>query len=59
MNRRLLLAYVLAAIAGPAPAKVPGPILWGDGIHDDLEGLTAFFRGEPVYRPNGERVTRL
>jgi hypothetical protein len=30
------------------PSAVPELVLWGDGTHDDVAAITAFFNGDPV-----------
>jgi hypothetical protein len=59
MSRRGLIGSLLAA---PAVITTPGllmpvwdrtPVLWGDGVHDDTEGMRAFLNGDPFKsRPN-------
>lgn len=59
LSRRGLLGSLLGA---PAVITTPGllmpvwdrtPILWGDGIHDDTEGMHAFLNDLPFKRrPN-------
>lgn len=34
-------------------AAPTGPIIWGDGIHDDTAALQAFVDGRPVMHPDG------
>lgn len=53
MSRRFFLGGVLALAATPVIVRVvsplliaPKPIIWGDGIHDDWEGLQALLNGQ-------------
>jgi hypothetical protein len=60
MNRRSFLGAILAAGVAPAFAgsgvlmpvrklwTPPLPILWGDGMHSDVEALNAFMDGRDV-----------
>ncbi len=32
---------------------IPVPILWGDGVHNDLPGLEAFFNDKPLIDNKG------
>lgn len=43
----------IQALSHSLATKIELPILYGDGIHDDTEGLQAFFDGKPVYNPDG------
>lgn len=60
MNRRSLLIGLGSALLAPAivrasslmPLREYVPILWGDGIHDDSDGLQACLDRKP-YRWNG------
>src|SRR5260221_4715067 len=60
MNRRSLLIGLGSALLAPAivrasslmPVRESVPILWGDGIRDDSEGLQACLDRKP-YRWNG------
>lgn len=50
IGRRELLFGLGAVLAGsvvPAPALANGPIIYGDGIHDDGPGLSALVSGQP------------
>lgn len=46
---RLLAGAAIAPIAAKVAAALPGvPVIWGDGIHDDFEGLQALVDGRVV-----------
>lgn len=58
LGRRGFLAAMFGAgavlVAQPKLLVSRIPILWGDGIHDDTEGLEALFAGRPVKVMSGE-----
>lgn len=67
MTRIPAALVALALVAGPAWAGegskcgVAGPVLWGDGAHDDTAALNAWFRGDRVVwaqtgRPVGSEI---
>lgn len=65
LNRRTLLRNILAAPAIVAAAHImpvrsliapTGPILWADGLHNDLEAFQAWARHETVFWPDGKLV---
>lgn len=63
ISRRSFLGGLLvlsAAIAVPAEALTlaPAALIYGDGIHDDTDGLNALFRGEPVHFVNDNATVR-
>lgn len=49
MKRRTFLAGAVSLIAVPVLAKYSfaKPRIWGDGVHDDANGLQALLNGEP------------
>lgn len=53
LNRRWFLGGAMALVATPALAKLmplatlPIPLIKGDGLHDDWEGLQALLSGTP------------
>lgn len=50
ISRRSFLGGAIAATVvavSPALALANLPVIYGDGIHDDWAGLTAFFNGKP------------
>lgn len=52
---KLIAGAALAPIAAKAAAILPSvPMIWGDGIHDDLEGFQALFDGKVVEFANPE-----
>ncbi len=67
MTRIFAALVALALVAEPAWAGegskcgVAGPVLWGDGAHDDTAALNAWFRGDRVVwaqtgRPVGSEI---
>lgn len=53
LNRRQLFRFgaaaTLTAAITPAAAALVIPTLWGDGVHDDSDGLEAGLNGKPVH----------
>lgn len=35
------------------------PVIYGDGVHNDTEGMQALVSGEKVYNPNGTEFAAL
>lgn len=54
MNRRSFLAGLLASVAAPA-AAFGIPVIYGDGIRDDCDGLQALIDGRPHVNLTGVR----
>lgn len=58
MNRRDMLKGLatlpLLAVSLKAAARVP--VIYGDGVHDDTEGLAAWLNGRPVVWADGRDV---
>jgi Rieske Fe-S protein len=50
-----ILMPVRKIIVPSAEIIAPGPILWGDGIHDDTAAFQAAIRGEPVWFADGRQ----
>jgi len=69
VNRRSAILHtlglLLAALAArrtcsaAPPIPIDPPVLWGDGVHDDLPAIQGLVDGRPVVRPDGTPVYAL
>jgi hypothetical protein len=66
ISRRSLITGLISLAAAPAivrassimQVKPLGPFIWGDGIHDDSDGINAMLNGKPHIVINAEAAFR-